>query len=494
MKINLKNMKKIFALIVPVMLLTDAVTAQNETDAFRYSYINHFGTARFNAMGGAFTALGGDFSSIALNPGALAVYRGSEIVFTPAFDLNSTDASVNGYSMNDSKLNVNISNFSYVGNFNAASHDIISWDFAFGYTRLANFNNEYSIDIASSSPSLLQSYINDLNAGNGTYEGDIPDLYPFDINLAYQNYLINPLATDTMHYSHEMANATSINKYKNVTTRGGMGETFVGYGANLNDVLYFGATVGFPKIRYIEKSVYQESNDDTTVTVQSFTKNDYLKTTGSGINFKLGVIYRVVDWFRVGLALHSSSYFTMHDSWNSNMDAKFKDNSSYSYSSPAGLYDYNLRTPYRVEAGVGFIIAQNGALSVDYEYVDYTAAKFNPSSNSPDGYSFVEENKNIDLMFKPTHNVRAGFEWKFTEEIRMQLGYRWYDNPYAFAKNPNQQIYSGGIGYKTDEFYINLGYFYQNQQQQALLHYGSEAVVNKYSTNHNLSISFGVRF
>ena len=65
MKINLKNMKKIFALIVPVMLLTDAVTAQNETDAFRYSYINHFGTARFNAMGGAFTALGGDFSSIA---------------------------------------------------------------------------------------------------------------------------------------------------------------------------------------------------------------------------------------------------------------------------------------------------------------------------------------------------------------------------------------------------------------------------------------------
>jgi hypothetical protein len=487
------NMKKLLSVILLFVLVVNSY-AQNETDAFRYSNINFFGTSRFNAMGGAFTALGGDFSSISLNPGAMGVYRSSEIVFTPAFDFNYTNSSVKGISSNDSKLNVNISNISYLGNFNASSHDIISWSFAFGYNRLANFNNEYSVNITSESPSLLQSYINDLNVGNGTYEGDIPDLYPFDINLAYQNYLINPLATDTLHYSHEMANATSIDKYKNVSTRGGIGETFFGYGANLNDVLFFGATVGFPKIRYIEKSVYQESNNDTSVTVKSFTKNDYLKTTGNGINFKLGIIYRATDWFRFGLALHSSTYYSMHDTWDSNMSAEFKDNRSYSYSSPIGLYDYNLRTPYRVEAGVGFIIAQNGALSIDYEYVDYTVAKFNPSSNSPDGYSFVEENKNIDLLYKPVHNIRAGFEWKLTEELRIQLGYRWYDNPYVFAKNPNQQILSGGFGYKTDEFYVNLGYFYQNQQQQTLLHYGSQEVINNNLSNQNVSVSFGVRF
>ncbi len=486
-------MKKITGFLL-LLLFGVVLQAQNASDAFRYSNINYFGTARFNAMGGAFTALGGDFSAIALNPGGMGVYRSSEIVFTPAFDLNISQTSGLGNAMTDSKLNVNISNLSYVGNFNAASHDIISWSFAFGYTRLANFNSEYTIDAPNNtSPSLLETYTNVLNSGNGTYEGDIPDLYPFDINLAYQTYLVNPLATDTMRYSHEMQNATGIDKYKNVLTRGGMGETFFGWGANLNDVLYFGATVGFPKIKYIEKVTYQETNSDTAVTVQSFTKSDYLKTTGNGVNVKLGLIYRVTDWFRTGLAIHSSTYYAMHDTWDSNLEVAFKDKTSKSYTSPLGVYDYNLRTPFRVEAGIGIIMAQSAALSVDYEYVDYSTAKFNPSSKSADGYSFVDENRTISTVYRATHNVRAGFEYKF-DKIRVQLGYRWYDNPFVNVNAQNVQIFSGGVGYKTDEYYLNVGYFYQTRDFSSQLHAGSPDFAKVSSGNHNLSFSFGVRF
>ena len=58
--------------------------AQTDLDAFRYSQYSLTGTARFTSMGGAFTAVGGDFSSLSQNPAGMAIYRRSELTFTPS--------------------------------------------------------------------------------------------------------------------------------------------------------------------------------------------------------------------------------------------------------------------------------------------------------------------------------------------------------------------------------------------------------------------------
>lgn len=54
---------------------------QGEIDAYRFSKNELSGTARSQAMGGAFGALGGDATGVAINPAGIGVYRSSEIIF-----------------------------------------------------------------------------------------------------------------------------------------------------------------------------------------------------------------------------------------------------------------------------------------------------------------------------------------------------------------------------------------------------------------------------
>ena len=65
-----------FYIAIPALLLASALSlqAQSETDAFRLSQTGLAGSARYQALAGAFTALGGDLSAIAYNPAATAVF------------------------------------------------------------------------------------------------------------------------------------------------------------------------------------------------------------------------------------------------------------------------------------------------------------------------------------------------------------------------------------------------------------------------------------
>ena len=66
-----------FYIAIPALLLASALSlqAQSETDAFRLSQTGLAGSARYQALAGAFTALGGDLSAIAYNPAATAVFQ-----------------------------------------------------------------------------------------------------------------------------------------------------------------------------------------------------------------------------------------------------------------------------------------------------------------------------------------------------------------------------------------------------------------------------------
>jgi len=60
--------------LIPFMLLSFSIMAQDITDALRFSTQKVNGTARYTAMGGAFGALGGDISAININPASSAVF------------------------------------------------------------------------------------------------------------------------------------------------------------------------------------------------------------------------------------------------------------------------------------------------------------------------------------------------------------------------------------------------------------------------------------
>ncbi|MBT3444651.1 MAG: hypothetical protein HN443_06390 [Flavobacteriaceae bacterium] len=70
-------MKKYISHVLMVLLYTMGSYAQSMDDAIRYVRPELKGTARYMAMGGAFTALGGDFSAIKDNPASAAVFLNS---------------------------------------------------------------------------------------------------------------------------------------------------------------------------------------------------------------------------------------------------------------------------------------------------------------------------------------------------------------------------------------------------------------------------------
>ena len=78
-------MKKLGLLLASTIGLIQFTVAQNEFDALRYSNLEFFGDARFNAMGGSFGALGANMASLSVNPGGIGVYKSSDFSFTPAF-------------------------------------------------------------------------------------------------------------------------------------------------------------------------------------------------------------------------------------------------------------------------------------------------------------------------------------------------------------------------------------------------------------------------
>jgi len=65
--------------------------AQNINDVLRYSKENLQGTARFQAMGGAFGALGGDLSALNVNPAGAAVFNNSLLTLSGTYYNNTND-------------------------------------------------------------------------------------------------------------------------------------------------------------------------------------------------------------------------------------------------------------------------------------------------------------------------------------------------------------------------------------------------------------------
>lgn len=327
-------MKKLISTFV-VLLAALSVLGQNEADALRYSYQEPVGSARFTAMGGAFGALGAEFSAISINPAGLGLFRRSEISFSLGLNEHQTQTrfGTNVNQSDQSKWNFNIPQIGIVGSNGTSNADWSRVNFAVGYNRLRNYNERFVSTGYQTNNSLLELFA---SQANGLIGDDLYDVYPFGPALAYDTYLINPLDSLTEDQY------TSVNPYgrfsarKDVERSGHMGETVVSVGGAYQDRLYIGASLGFPSINFREKSTYSEFNLETEHELSSFSYTEELRTSGRGVNFKLGAIYKVTEHLRVGAAWHSPSYLSLTDSYNTEANANFKDGDQLSSESPDG--------------------------------------------------------------------------------------------------------------------------------------------------------------
>ncbi|MCX6256889.1 MAG: hypothetical protein NTW49_03180, partial [Bacteroidia bacterium] len=451
-----------------IILFSGWATAQNEEDALRYSQEFYGGTARFMGMGGAFGSLGGDFSSLSINPAGLGIYRKAEFTLTPDFQYNKSNSSYYGTNFEDFKYNTGLSNIGIVGVIKSGNeHGWISTNVAFGYNRLNNFDYNTTIIREKATSSLVDVMVHNANAENPAPKFDSNKKVVIDdpvARIAYDNQLIYLNPDSTRFVSDFTGSNYGQSQRRTIESSGYTGEYVISVASNFNDKIYVGGTMGIQKVDYETHFNHTEDNIPADISfLNSFTYSEDLRTTGTGMNFKLGIIGKPLDWLRIGAAVHSPTFYDLTDKYyyevNSNLS--FDNGGPVKY---IGENDYKITTPLRAIGSVSVVLAKLAIVSMDYEVVDYSTMRLRDSG---DGYDFEPENTGIQQHFTTATNIHAGAEFRFGQ-ISLRGGYAHYGSPYASGQtnvNADYSQVSGGIGINNNNFFLDLS-FVQNLKKK----------------------------
>jgi hypothetical protein len=485
-------MKKVLIAII-LIATTFILSAQNEVDALRYSQQDIFGNARFAAMSGAFGALGGEFSSLSYNPAGIGMYQFSEFTLTPSLNYNSTKSYYNGSNFGYNKTGLSISNLGLVFILPKNNSEWKRINIAIGWNQLANYDQNIKIQGENSTSSLVDNIldyaqgntIDNLNAFHGApaFWSDLIDLANNSIDTTTDWY-----ANDNGNYISHISSNTNKGQSKYIKSTGEENEFVFSVGGSYNEQIYLGATIGFPTINYYENSTYNEhSFEDTINGLHGFDYEEELSVYGSGINLKVGAIYRATDQIKVGVSLHSPTLYSIEETYNTLITTHF-DYESYTETSPINYFEYELLTPWKAIVSASTIFNKNIIISADYEIIDYTFSQMSSSD-----YAFENENENIKNLYQRTENIRLGAEVNIKPFV-LRSGYAKYGSAFA-NKDFSRENFSFGIGINNGGYFFDVAYVLsQGMDEHKLYSEDYIAPVDLVNTNHNLIFTLGFRY
>ncbi len=479
-------MKKIIFIAICIAA-TQYLLAQEPSDALRLSWYSSNGSARQQAIGGAGGSLGGDISSTFMNPAGLGFYKTSEMVLTPAFNLLNNKATYFDRTEKDKKnvFNFGTSGFVFGEGWNRGSKKKGS-AISLAINKTANFNSNLLYRGLNHQSSYSQKFLEELKNNNVHSDAAASD-YPFGTSLAINTYWIDTANGWQAGNKNFKSLATpllaggGLLQQQTVISKGGITELALGGAMNYDDKLFIGGTIGVPFIYYNREQTFLEADATTNINNFDFASiTENLRTFGTGINVKAGLIYVPVDHIRLGLAIHSPTFITLTDKYNASVTAntesyvpggsEWNQSSSMFTGGGDGEFKYNYRSPYRIMASASYVLReiedvrkQKGFITADIEFINYKASSYSTDKegdNSQSTKDYLKSlNKAIDNAYKGAFNFRLGGELKFTTWM-VRLGGAYYGNPYkniAGEKGSRFQL-SGGLGYRNKGFFVDLAY------------------------------------
>src|SRR5690606_41963205 len=91
---------------------------------------------------------------------------------------------------------------------------------------------------------------------------------------------------------------------------------------------------------------------------------DWSTTTGNGFNAKVGVIYNPIDYLQIGVTATTPTWYKLTNDYEDyfGITNYLTDGSSeppFTSEGEPTYYDYNLRTPYRINGGIAALFDQD---------------------------------------------------------------------------------------------------------------------------------------
>lgn len=498
-----------------------ALQAQYLQDIYRFSQPDRGATARFKALGNAQTALGGDLSSIAGNPAGLGFFSQSDIGLSIDY---VNDANNSTYFGENSRYNVDKFGFNQIGivlhnpihraRGSNLTEGWLNFNIGISYNKTNTFNSTVGFSGINS-----ENSISDFMAYEAYTQGNIYGDFGWDAGLIDQR---------PVNGQYEYVAMTMLDNAQRITNRetGYQAETNISFGANYSNRLYIGAGLGFARINHDVNYLFREEGtmetygyifsmnprsrfvDNTNTEYDVYNpllesdyvyENEYWSTTsGNGFNAKLGLIYKPVQYFQLGISAVSPTWYRLRNDYEDyfGITNYLTDGGTSDFESEGEptYFDYRYRSPYRINGGVAAIFEQ-GLISVDVEYVDYAGMYF----SSIDSQTDENMNRQIRDTFTGATNFRIGGEYMLAPELLVRLGYGQTGSPYRNADLTTQTV-SFGLGYRINNVYIDLAYQHLQQKygwqvyelDDANEHYSPVADIR--NTRHNLFLTLGWKF
>jgi hypothetical protein len=195
-----------------------------------------------------------------------------------------------------------------------------------------------------------------------------------------------------------------------------------------------------------------------------------------------------VKWLRLGAAIHTPTFFEIDESFSSVLTSNL-DGSEYMLSTVNGKFDYSLTTPFRTIGSLGFVIGKIGLFSAEYEYVNYSLAKFRSRN-----YGFNTENTNVKNNLQWAGNIRVGTEWRI-KPVSMRAGFAINGDPFTGAYNFNNTRYSLGLGLRLKRFFTDLTYnLHRSVNNYEVYADDNVPLADALTLDHSVIFTVGFRF
>lgn len=470
-------MRKLTLAFLLLLLLKTSI-AQEPADMLRMAWSDPTGTARQQAIGGAMVSLGGDLTATFINPAGLAFYRSGDFVFTPTYSQlrNSAIYKNTSTAAKHAALGLGLTGFVAASPTDNKKGSVAV---AIALNRTAWFGNNLLYRGLNTSTSYSQKFLEEI-AGIGD-ANLVASKYPFGSSLAFNTYWIDTVGGGTngnFNYQTRAPFRSGLLQENEITSKGGLSELAIAVAGSRQEKFFYGLTLGIPFLQFERTTTFTEA--DATNTINNFnyaTYQESLQTSGSGLNIKMGFIYRPVPQWRFGLSIHSPTFLRLTDRYSATITTDTENykgvltqsSKEFTNGEPAE-YSYLHFTPLRMMAGLSFVIRevedvskQKGFITADVEWVNYPSASFkaDPSLlNAEDEKTYYKNlNTVIDAAYRGAFNVRMGGELKFTTWMA-RAGMAYLGNPYHNLRGEegNRFQYSGGVGYRDKGYFIDLAY------------------------------------
>lgn len=448
-----------------------------------------YGSTRILSLGGNHVALGGDLSNISQNPAGIGFYSRSEMGISLGINSRQAMANYIGNSSSSNELKMPFNHFGIVFGGTERNNNNIKSSLGISYSLPRYFNLNYSVSGTNNASSLLDWFVQKANQ-NGETGASLDAQYDANTNTAnnltaaaYQAYLINPDANSGgVPFWRWEANSSS-NQQGYIKNTGRLGQWSIAYGLNYLDKVYFGIGMNFIKLNLTNQLDWRERFSNAT-NVLGFSTSEQLVTKGTGINVSTGLIIRPNAHFQLGINLTTPSIYTdIYEEYSGSLTPDVKSIPSFDqdgnpteivHVNPVNLttnqFYYNINTPFKLDLGGVFFIQKKGFLSASVGTMNF--AKTNISTNyltsNIDNNSFGNYYNDLTKNnFQRANTIKLGGEYKLNQNFSVRLGYNFTGNPYQKSVDDTKREFtqfSGGIGFKTNRYYIDAAYIYSNQK------------------------------